>query len=90
MFWEKIQFEVDNPVNALFPEDQGKVRKLLKEKNRKLKKKLKKRREKKLRKFANRSNYGYYSRPNSPPHPHPKQKISERKETSKKRLLLSC
>ena len=38
----KIQFEVDNSVNALFVEDQEKVRKYLKEKNRKLKEKLKK------------------------------------------------
>ena len=37
----KIQFEVDNSVNALFPEDQEEVRKYLKEKNRKLKEKLK-------------------------------------------------
>ena len=37
----KIQFEVDNSVNALFPEDQEENRKYLKEKNRKLKEKLK-------------------------------------------------
>ena len=37
----KIQFEVDNSVNVLFPEDQEENRKYLKEKNRKLKEKLK-------------------------------------------------
>ena len=64
----KIQFEVDNSVNALFPEDQEEVRKHLKEKNRKLKEKLKKRREKKWKKFSNHSNYGYYSLKGDPPH----------------------
>ena len=34
---EKIQLEVDNLVNALFPEDQEEVKKHLKEKNLKLK-----------------------------------------------------
>ena len=65
----KIQFEVGNSVNALFPEDQE-VRKHLKEKNRKLKEKLKKRREKKWKKFTNHRNYGYYSPKVDPPHQH--------------------
>ena len=64
----KIQFEVGNSVNALFPEDQEEVRKHLKEKNRKLKEKLKKRREKKWKKFTNRPNYGYYSPKVDTPH----------------------
>ena len=34
---EKIQLEVDNLVNTLFPKDQEEVKKHLKEKNRKLK-----------------------------------------------------
>ena len=38
----KIQFEVDNSVNALFPEDKEEVTKYLKERNRKLNEKLKK------------------------------------------------
>ena len=38
---EKIQFEVDNSVNVLFPKNQE-VRKHLKKKNSKLKEKLKK------------------------------------------------
>ena len=37
---ETIQLEVDNSVNALFPEDQEEVRKHLKKKNRKSKEKL--------------------------------------------------
>ena len=64
----KIQFEVDNSVNALFPEDQEGVINHLKEKNHKLKEKLKKRREKKWKKFTNRPNYGYYSRKSDLPH----------------------
>ena len=64
----KIQFEVDNSVNALFPEDQEEIRNHLKEKNRKLKEKLKKLREKKWKKFTNRLNYGYYSPKCDPPH----------------------
>ena len=64
----KIQFEVDNSVNALFPEDQEGVINHLKEKNHKLKEKLKKRREKKWKKFTNRPNYGYYSRKGDLPH----------------------
>ena len=63
-----MQFEVDNSVNALFPEDQEEVRKHLKEKNRKLKEKLKHRREKKWKKFTYRPNYGYYSPIVDPPH----------------------
>ena len=63
-----MQFEVDNSVNALFPEDQEEVRKHLKEKNRKLKEKLKNRREKKWKKFTYRPNYGYYSPIVDPPH----------------------
>ena len=43
----KIQFEVDNSVNALFPEDQEEVKKHLKEKNHKLNEQLKKWRERK-------------------------------------------
>ena len=43
----KIQFEVDNSVNALFLEDQEEVKKHLKEKNHKLKEQLKKQRERK-------------------------------------------
>ena len=54
----RVQFEVDNSVNALFPEDQEEIRKHLKEKNRKLKEQLKKRREK-WKKFTNCRNYGY-------------------------------
>ena len=50
----KIQFEVDNSVNALIPKDQEEVRQHLKKKNRKLKEKLKKSREKKWKKFTNR------------------------------------
>ena len=46
----KIQFEVDNSVNPLFPGDQEEVRKHLKDKDGKLKEKLKKRREKKMEK----------------------------------------
>ena len=42
-------------------EDQGEVRKHLKEWNRKLKEQPKKRREKKWKKFTNRPNYGYFS-----------------------------
>ena len=64
----KIQFEVDNSVNALFPKDQEEVRQHLKEKNRKLKEKLKKRREKKWKKFTNCPNYRYYSPKVDPPH----------------------
>ena len=69
--WEtvtaKIQFEVENSVNAFFPEDQEAVRKHLKEKNRKLKEQLKKRREKKSKKFTTHPNYGYYSPKVDPP-----------------------
>ena len=50
----KIQFEVDNSVNALISKDQEEVRQHLKKKNRKLKEKLKKSREKKWKKFTNR------------------------------------
>ena len=64
----KIQFEVENSVNALFPEDQEEVKKYLKEKSHNLKEQLKKRREKKLKKFTNRPNYGYYSPKLDPPH----------------------
>ena len=64
----KIQLEVDNAVNALFPEDQEEFRKHLKENNRNLKEKLKERREKKWKKFTNRPNYGYYSPKVDPPH----------------------
>ena len=64
----KIHFEIDNSVNALFPEDQEEIRKHLKEKNRKLNEKLKKRREKKWKKFTNRPNCGYYSPKIDPPH----------------------
>ena len=64
----KIQFGVDNSLNALFPEDQEEIRKHLKEKNRKLKEKLKKWREKKWKMFTNRPNYGYYSPKVDPQH----------------------
>ena len=64
----KFQFEVDNSVNALFPEDQEKIIKHLKENNRKLKEKLKNRRERKWKKFINGPNYGYYSPKVDPPH----------------------
>ena len=64
----KIQFEVDNSVNPLFPGDQEEVRKHLKDKNGKLKEKLKKRREKKWKKFTNHPNYGYYLPKGDPPH----------------------
>ena len=64
----KIQFEVENSVNALFPEDQEEVKKYLKEKSHNLKEQLKKRREKKWKKFTNRPNYGYYSPKLDPPH----------------------
>ena len=64
----KFQFEVDNSVNALFPEDQEEIIKHLKENNRKLKEKLKNRRERKWKKFTNRPNYGYYSPKVDPPH----------------------
>ena len=64
----KIQFEVENSVNALFPEDQEEVKKYLKKKSHNLKEQIKKRREKKWKKFTNRPNYGYYSPKLDPPY----------------------
>ena len=68
---EKIQLEVDNLVNALFPEDQEEVKKHLKEKNRKLKEQRNgngKWKERKWKKFTNHPNCGYDSLRVDPPH----------------------
>ena len=56
----KIQFEVDMSIKALFPDDQGEVKNILREKNQNIEKQLKQRRQKKWKKFIDRPNYGYY------------------------------
>ena len=47
-------------VKALFPNDQGEVKNILRENNRNTEKQLEQRREKKWKKFIDRPNYGYY------------------------------
>ena len=47
-------------VKALFPNDQGEVKNILRENNRNTQKQLEQRREKKWKKFIDRPNYGYY------------------------------
>ena len=56
----KIKFEVDISIKALFPNDQGEVKNILREKNQNIEKQLKQRRQKKWKKFTFRPNYGYY------------------------------
>ena len=56
----KIQFEVDMSIKALFPDDQGEVKKILREKNENIEKQLKQRRQIKWMKFIDRRSYGYY------------------------------
>ena len=57
----KIQFEVDMSIKALFPDDQGEVKNILREKHQNVEKQLKQRRQKKWKKFIDRPNYGYTS-----------------------------
>ena len=57
----KIQFEVDNSVNSLFPEDQEEGRKHLKERNRKLKITTKKLGREEMEELTVHPNHGYYS-----------------------------
>ena len=45
-------------VKALFPNDQGEVKNILRENNRNTEKQLEQHREKKWKKFIDRSNYG--------------------------------
>ena len=56
----KIQFEVDMSIKALFPNDKGEVKNILREKNQNIEKQLERRRRKKWKKFIDRPNYGYY------------------------------
>ena len=56
----KIQFEVDMSIKDLFPNDQGKVKNILREKNQNIEKQLEQRRQKKWKKFTDWPNCGYY------------------------------
>ena len=47
-------------IEALFPDDQGEVKNILREKNQNIEKQLKQRRQKKWKNFIDRPNYGYY------------------------------
>ena len=56
----KVQFVVVKSINALFPNDEGQVKNILREKNRNIGKQLKQRRQKKWKKFTDWLNYDYY------------------------------
>ena len=56
----KIQFEVNMSIKALFSNDQGEVKNILREKNQNIKKQLERRRRKKWKEFIDWPNYGYY------------------------------
>ena len=63
---DKMQFMVVMLIKGLFPNDQGKVNNILRDKNRNIKKQLKQRRQKKWKKFIDWPNYGYYSTNENP------------------------
>ena len=47
-------------IKALFPNDQGKIKNILREKNQNIEKQLKQHRQRKWKKFIDWPNYGYY------------------------------
>ena len=47
-------------IKALFPNDQGKIKNILREKNQNIEKQLKQHRQRKWKKFNYWPNYGYY------------------------------
>ena len=55
-----IKFEVDMLVGALFPNDQGEGKHILREKHRIIEKQLEQRRQEKWKKFIDQPNYCYY------------------------------